>query len=170
MSVASAGPNANHFYLDPDRQPCHHLITQFFMGRMLFLPPSEHCQSTEGRSRHCLYMMTGIISNTDSEVCVGSNILYYSNMCLCCVNHRHRYVAASREVCRVKVLWRGSPAHKLHWVKRTQRISQKQNGLSRKRLWNKEVWVAFPLSFLCPPCRRDGYVFWHSTFLSYLLV
>jgi len=30
------------------RQPCQHLTTQFFTGRMPFLPPNQQRQSTEG--------------------------------------------------------------------------------------------------------------------------
>jgi len=30
------------------RQPCQHPTTQFFTGRMPFLPPNQQCQSTEG--------------------------------------------------------------------------------------------------------------------------
>ena len=37
--------------LTPDRQPHQHLITQFFTGRMPFLPPNQQHQSTEGRIR-----------------------------------------------------------------------------------------------------------------------
>ena len=48
VAVASARPHANHFHLTPDRQPCQHLITQFFTGRMLFLMPNQQCQTTEG--------------------------------------------------------------------------------------------------------------------------
>jgi len=29
--------------------PRQHFITQFFTGRMLFLTPSQQCQSTEGK-------------------------------------------------------------------------------------------------------------------------
>ena len=38
------------------RQPCQHPITQFFTGRMPFLPPNQQRQSTEGKScRNKLY-------------------------------------------------------------------------------------------------------------------
>jgi len=47
MAMASAGPYTNHLHLAPDRQPRQHLITQFFTGRMLFLTPNQHCQSTK---------------------------------------------------------------------------------------------------------------------------
>ena len=43
VEVASAGPYANHL----------HLVTQFFMGWMLFLTPNQQCRSTEGKKRHC---------------------------------------------------------------------------------------------------------------------
>ena len=48
MSVASSGPYAS-LHLTPDRQPCQHLTTQFFTGRMPFLLPSQQHQSTEGK-------------------------------------------------------------------------------------------------------------------------
>jgi len=47
VAVASAGPYAS-LHLAPDRQPRQHLTTQFFTGRMPFLPPNQQCQSTEG--------------------------------------------------------------------------------------------------------------------------
>ena len=37
-------------HLAPDRQPHQHLTTQFFTGRMSFLPPNQQRQSTEGRT------------------------------------------------------------------------------------------------------------------------
>jgi len=45
--VASAGPYAS-LHLAPDRQPRQHLTTQFFTGRMPFLPPNQQRRSTEG--------------------------------------------------------------------------------------------------------------------------
>jgi len=48
VAVASAGPYANHLHLAPDRQPRQYLITQFFTGRMNFLPPNQQHQSTKG--------------------------------------------------------------------------------------------------------------------------
>ena len=47
MAVASAGPYAS-LHLAPDRQPHQHPTTQFFTGRMPFLPPYQQRQSTEG--------------------------------------------------------------------------------------------------------------------------
>jgi len=38
-----------HMNLDPDRQPHQHPITMFLTGRMLFLPPNQQRQSTEGK-------------------------------------------------------------------------------------------------------------------------
>ena len=35
-------------HLTPDRKPCQQLTTQFFTGRMPFLPPNQQRQSTEG--------------------------------------------------------------------------------------------------------------------------
>jgi len=47
VAVASAGPYAS-LHLAQDRQPCQHPTTQFFTGRMPFLPPNQQRQSTEG--------------------------------------------------------------------------------------------------------------------------
>jgi len=47
VAVASAKRYA------PDRQPCQHVITRFFTGRMLFLTCNQQCRSTEGKTRHC---------------------------------------------------------------------------------------------------------------------
>ena len=47
MAVASAGPYAS-LHLTPDRQSRQHPTTQFFTGRMPFLPPNQQRQGTEG--------------------------------------------------------------------------------------------------------------------------
>ena len=47
VAVASAGPYAS-LHLAPDRWPRQHPTTQFFTGRMLFLPPNQQRQNTEG--------------------------------------------------------------------------------------------------------------------------
>jgi len=49
--VASAGPYAS-LHLAPDREPRLHPTTQFFTGRMPFLPPNQQRQSTEGILTH----------------------------------------------------------------------------------------------------------------------
>jgi len=46
--VTSAGPYAS-LHLAPDRQPRQYPTTQFFTGRMPFLPPNQQRQSTEGK-------------------------------------------------------------------------------------------------------------------------
>ena len=43
MAVASS------LHLAPDRKPRQHPTTQFFTGRMPFLPPNQQRQSTEGK-------------------------------------------------------------------------------------------------------------------------
>jgi len=53
VSVASAGPYAS-LHLAPDRQPCQHPTTQFFTGRMPFLPTNQQRRSTEGISPSCM--------------------------------------------------------------------------------------------------------------------
>jgi len=47
VAVASAGQYAS-LHLAPDRQPRQRPTTQFFTGRMPFLPPNQQRQSTEG--------------------------------------------------------------------------------------------------------------------------
>jgi len=47
VAVASAGPYAS-LHLTPDRQLHQHPTSQFFTGRMPFLPPNQQRQSTEG--------------------------------------------------------------------------------------------------------------------------
>jgi len=47
VAVASAGTYAS-LQLAPGRQPCQHPTTQFFPGRMPFLPPNQQRQSTKG--------------------------------------------------------------------------------------------------------------------------
>jgi len=39
-------------HIAPDRQPRHHPTTQFFTGRLPYLPPNEQRQSTEGKIHH----------------------------------------------------------------------------------------------------------------------
>jgi len=47
VAVASAGLYAS-LHLSPDGQPRQHPTTQFFAGRMPFLPPNQQRQSTKG--------------------------------------------------------------------------------------------------------------------------
>ena len=58
MAVVSAGPYAS-LHLAPDRQPRQHPTTQFFTGRMPFLPPNQQRQSTEG------HLVIGALQITD---------------------------------------------------------------------------------------------------------
>jgi len=51
VAVASAGPYAS-LHLAPDRYPRQHPTTQFFTGRMPFLPPNQQRQSTEGSGKY----------------------------------------------------------------------------------------------------------------------
>ena len=46
MAVASAGPYAS-LHFAPNRQPCQHPTTQFFVGRMPFLPINQQRQSAK---------------------------------------------------------------------------------------------------------------------------
>jgi len=56
-------------HLDPDTKPRQHPTTQFFTGRMPFLPPNEQRQSTEGTELQNIIMsstcqqMTDLFSN-----------------------------------------------------------------------------------------------------------
>ena len=69
--MASAGPHAS-LHLSPDRQPCQHPTTQFFTGRMPFLPPNQQRQSTEGNIHNIHYQE--IINDR-------SLYQYYSTVC-----------------------------------------------------------------------------------------
>ena len=75
MAVASAEPYAS-LHLALDRQPRQHPTTQFFTGRMPFLPPNQQRQSTEGTysrptcnkiraSGHNASTVTGVIHKLD---------------------------------------------------------------------------------------------------------
>jgi len=48
VSGSSPADATANLHLAPDRYTCQHPTTQFFTGRMPFLPPNQHCQSTEG--------------------------------------------------------------------------------------------------------------------------
>jgi len=49
MAVASAGPYANHLHLATDiSMPVSHNLV--FTGQVPFLPPSQQCQSSEGKT------------------------------------------------------------------------------------------------------------------------
>ena len=63
MAVASAGPYAS-LHLASDRRPRQHPTTQFFTGRMPFLPPNQQRQSTEGRSTEGRYTNTHTHTHT----------------------------------------------------------------------------------------------------------
>jgi len=67
LAVASAVPYAS-LHLAPDRQPHQHPTTQFFTGRMPFLPPNQQCQSTEGikEKKASLNLKSFSVGETDS--------------------------------------------------------------------------------------------------------
>ena len=75
MAVASAGPYAN-LHIAPDKQPRQHPTTQFFTGRMPFLPPNQQRQSTEGELLHRMRKQTTHIIRrtipTDSHATLGN--------------------------------------------------------------------------------------------------
>jgi len=60
VAVASAGPYAS-LHLAPDRKPRQQQTTQFFTGRMPFLPPNQQRQSTEGIKINSLVKLSGVI-------------------------------------------------------------------------------------------------------------
>jgi len=62
VAVASAGPYAS-LHIAPDRQPHQHSTTQFFTGRMPFLPPNQQRQSTEGKVKKGTVAVTAIYDN-----------------------------------------------------------------------------------------------------------
>ena len=68
MAVASAGPYAS-LHLAPDRQPRQHPTTQFFTGRMSFMPPNQQHQTPDGKSQ--LLLSKGH-SKHFSMLCAGS--------------------------------------------------------------------------------------------------
>ena len=58
-------------HLAPDRYPRQHPTTQFFTGRMLFLPPNERRQSAEGKEN--LMMIVSYRVNRASGVVSGQD-------------------------------------------------------------------------------------------------
>ena len=60
-AVASAGPYANNLHLAP--APQHSIFT----GRMLFLTPSQQCQSTEGTSLVRYWVLVGHVAEASSD-------------------------------------------------------------------------------------------------------
>jgi len=48
VTVASAGPNANHLHLAADRQLCQHVITQYFYRTDALPELNQQRQITEG--------------------------------------------------------------------------------------------------------------------------
>jgi len=68
--VASAGLYAKS--APHPRQPRQHPTTQFFTGRMPFLPPNQQCQSTEGISNTVTNKgISTIPSNMSTNVRIG---------------------------------------------------------------------------------------------------
>jgi len=59
--VASAGPHAS-MHLAPDRQPRQHPTTQFFTGRMPFLPPTNSVKALKNTT---VYITDFCIQNRD---------------------------------------------------------------------------------------------------------
>jgi len=72
MAMASAGPYAS-LHLAPDRQPRQHATTQFFTGRVPFLPPKQQRQK---HWRHQVHLYNG----RKTGGCVGWYILL---LCVC---------------------------------------------------------------------------------------
>jgi len=58
--------------LTPDRQPRQHLITQIFIGWMLFLTPNQQWQSTEGTADRQKKRQTKP-TLADTQPCIASN-------------------------------------------------------------------------------------------------
>ena len=77
--MASAGPYAS-LHLAPDRQPRQHPTTQFFTGRMPFMPPNQQRQSPDGKSQ--LLLSKGH-SKHFSMLCAGSkgHSKHFSMLC-----------------------------------------------------------------------------------------
>ena len=68
VAMASVGPYAGNLHLAPDRQPYQHLITQFFTGRMLFLPNRPTALK---HWRQSLWLLRGW--NIDKQICHSSS-------------------------------------------------------------------------------------------------
>ena len=86
--MASAGPYAS-LHLAPDRQPRQHTTTPFFTGRMLFLPPNQQRQSTEGS----LVTITSLY-NTDKHTCF--------RLCIACCTQSSSSAKLCRCSCKVE--------------------------------------------------------------------
>jgi len=71
VAVALAGPYAS-LHLAPDRQPLDP-TTQFFTGRMPFLPPNQQRRSTEGLSMSVVNVFIG----TARTVCRSGSVKRY---------------------------------------------------------------------------------------------
>jgi len=67
VALASAGPYAS-LHLAPDRLPHQHPTTQFFTGRVPFLPPNQQRQSTEGITSHYKVMIMSHTTNKKKTV------------------------------------------------------------------------------------------------------
>jgi len=83
VAVASAGPYAS-LHIAPDKKPCQHPTTQFFTGRMPFLPPNQQRQCTEGIIQNALYNIahnTAII-NFWNESSVKENAGLHPKSCV----------------------------------------------------------------------------------------
>ena len=66
MAVALAS-----LHLAPDRQPRQRPTTQFFTGRMPFLPPNQQRKSTEGTQTEIVSTLTNVGSSCVDSMCVA---------------------------------------------------------------------------------------------------
>jgi len=48
VAVVSDGPYSDQAHFTKDRQPCQHVVTQFFTGWTLFITRYQQCQKTKG--------------------------------------------------------------------------------------------------------------------------
>jgi len=80
VAVASAEPYAS-LHLAPDRQLRQQPTTQFFTGRMPFLPPNQQRQSTEGITNHQVKVSQIFsFSNAMSNAWGRQSFIFYQNL------------------------------------------------------------------------------------------
>ena len=81
MAVASAGPYAS-LHLGSRQITTQHLTTQFFTGRMPFLPPNEQRQSTEGQKKEKKKKKKRVSSKLQKLPCSPVTLTTHKHNCL----------------------------------------------------------------------------------------
>ena len=99
--MASTGPYAS-LHLAPDRQPGQHPTTQFFTGRMPFLPPNQQRQSTEGTLLSCT-----LYKNHSQETLLKTRIMYIFLKEDMPSVLWHCWLGVKKSIWPVKIEWQG---------------------------------------------------------------